>query len=99
MLIYYWDERDGPNFTGWWFGPKVGGDQVWSHAENRRGRELGGTGAVSVVSISLGLRAWGVASKDTPTCLKQKGNPQSPSDLADEPWRFRSGTLLLTLYF
>ncbi|CAJ1402207.1 unnamed protein product, partial [Effrenium voratum] len=35
VLIYYWDERDGPNFTGWWFGPKVGGDQVWSHAENR----------------------------------------------------------------
>lgn len=23
VLIYYWDERDGPNFHGWWFGPKV----------------------------------------------------------------------------
>ena len=23
VLIYYWDERDGPNFHGWWFGPKA----------------------------------------------------------------------------
>eukprot|EP00929_Paragymnodinium_shiwhaense_P086144 TRINITY_DN4666_c0_g1_i1.p1 TRINITY_DN4666_c0_g1~~TRINITY_DN4666_c0_g1_i1.p1 ORF type:complete len:1128 (+),score=369.85 TRINITY_DN4666_c0_g1_i1:84-3467(+) len=31
VLIYYWDERDGPSFSGWWFGPKVGGDQVWAY--------------------------------------------------------------------
>jgi len=31
VLIYFWDERDGPSFTGWWFGPKVGGDQVWAY--------------------------------------------------------------------
>lgn len=31
VLIYYWDERDGPAFSGWWFGPKVGGDQVWAY--------------------------------------------------------------------
>jgi len=31
VLIYFWDERDGPNFSGWWFGPKVGGDQVWAY--------------------------------------------------------------------
>jgi len=31
VLIYYWDERNGPSFSGWWFGPKVGGDQVWAH--------------------------------------------------------------------
>eukprot|EP00927_Polykrikos_kofoidii_P036136 TRINITY_DN3053_c0_g1_i1.p1 TRINITY_DN3053_c0_g1~~TRINITY_DN3053_c0_g1_i1.p1 ORF type:complete len:928 (-),score=242.72 TRINITY_DN3053_c0_g1_i1:226-3009(-) len=30
ILIYFWDDRDGPMFTGWWFGPKVGGDQVWA---------------------------------------------------------------------
>jgi hypothetical protein len=23
VLIYYWDERDGPNFHGWGFGPKA----------------------------------------------------------------------------
>merc|ERR1712087_347083 len=31
VMIYFWDDRDGPNFCGWWFGPKVGGDQVWAY--------------------------------------------------------------------
>eukprot|EP00933_Yihiella_yeosuensis_P071683 TRINITY_DN79912_c0_g1_i1.p1 TRINITY_DN79912_c0_g1~~TRINITY_DN79912_c0_g1_i1.p1 ORF type:complete len:931 (-),score=287.51 TRINITY_DN79912_c0_g1_i1:123-2855(-) len=31
VLIYFWDDRDGPSFSGWWFGPKVGGDQVWAY--------------------------------------------------------------------
>mmetsp|Transcript_80530 Transcript_80530/g.193155 ORF Transcript_80530/g.193155 Transcript_80530/m.193155 type:complete len:839 (-) Transcript_80530:110-2626(-) len=34
-MLYYWDERDGPNFAGWWFGPKVGGDQVWAYHNSR----------------------------------------------------------------
>eukprot|EP00434_Breviolum_minutum_P025280 symbB.v1.2.022334.t3/scaffold1974.1/size94090/10 len=34
-MLYYWDERDGPNFAGWWFGPKVGGDQVWAYHSSR----------------------------------------------------------------
>lgn len=29
VFLYFWDERDGESFSGWWFGPKVGGDQVW----------------------------------------------------------------------
>lgn len=35
VLIYFWDERDGANFCGWWFGPKVGGDQVWAYNSGR----------------------------------------------------------------
>merc|ERR1712039_1039057 len=35
VLIYFWDERDGPNFCGWWFGPKVGGDQVWAYSSDK----------------------------------------------------------------
>merc|ERR1719428_786367 len=35
VLIYFWDDRDGPNFGGWWFGPKVGGDQVWAYNPNK----------------------------------------------------------------
>ncbi|CAK0847898.1 unnamed protein product [Prorocentrum cordatum] len=31
VQIYFWDERDGADFSGWWFGPKVGGDQVWAY--------------------------------------------------------------------
>eukprot|EP00931_Biecheleriopsis_adriatica_P025093 TRINITY_DN154_c0_g1_i8.p1 TRINITY_DN154_c0_g1~~TRINITY_DN154_c0_g1_i8.p1 ORF type:complete len:2005 (-),score=792.65 TRINITY_DN154_c0_g1_i8:106-6120(-) len=31
VFMYYWDNRDGPTFEGWWFGNQVGGTQVWSH--------------------------------------------------------------------
>lgn len=32
VYVYYWDTRDGVDFSGWWFGDKVGGSQVWSRA-------------------------------------------------------------------
>merc|ERR1712087_1022409 len=35
VMLYFWDQRDGPNFCGWWFGPKVGGDQVWAYHNNK----------------------------------------------------------------
>lgn len=31
VLIYFWDERDGDDLEGWWFGPNVGGNQVWAY--------------------------------------------------------------------
>merc|ERR1719464_1975746 len=31
VLLYYWDERDGDEQRGWWFGPEVGGEEVWAH--------------------------------------------------------------------
>jgi len=31
VMCYFWDDRDGADFGGWWFGPKVGGDQVWCY--------------------------------------------------------------------
>jgi hypothetical protein len=40
VLIYFWDDRDGPNFGGWWFGPKVGGDQVWAYNGNKASQIL-----------------------------------------------------------
>mmetsp|Transcript_93948 Transcript_93948/g.289726 ORF Transcript_93948/g.289726 Transcript_93948/m.289726 type:complete len:1988 (+) Transcript_93948:65-6028(+) len=33
VFLYYWDERDGPGFSGWWFGNQVGGAQVWSRSQ------------------------------------------------------------------
>jgi len=30
-LLFYWDERDGEDQLGWWFGPEVGGEEVWAH--------------------------------------------------------------------
>jgi len=35
VMTYFWDERDGPGFCGWWFGPKVGGDQVWAYHNDK----------------------------------------------------------------
>merc|ERR1711920_1149512 len=34
VLIYFWDDRNGPTFHGWWFGPAVGGDEVWAFNSN-----------------------------------------------------------------
>lgn len=31
VMLYFWDQRDGASFSGWWFGPQVGGDQVWAY--------------------------------------------------------------------
>ncbi len=30
VFIYFWDQRDGADFSGWWFGSSAGGSQVWS---------------------------------------------------------------------
>jgi len=35
VLIYFWDDRDGPELCGWWFGPNVGGEQVWAYHPSR----------------------------------------------------------------
>ncbi|CAK0797577.1 unnamed protein product, partial [Prorocentrum cordatum] len=32
VFLYYWDERDGADFSGWWFGDALGGSQVWGRA-------------------------------------------------------------------
>eukprot|EP00929_Paragymnodinium_shiwhaense_P008089 TRINITY_DN112007_c0_g1_i1.p1 TRINITY_DN112007_c0_g1~~TRINITY_DN112007_c0_g1_i1.p1 ORF type:complete len:2409 (+),score=889.80 TRINITY_DN112007_c0_g1_i1:115-7341(+) len=29
VFLYYWDDRDGPSFSGWWFGDEVGGSNVF----------------------------------------------------------------------
>lgn len=38
IFLYYWDDRDGPDLCGWWFGDDVGGANVWSRA-NAQGQE------------------------------------------------------------
>jgi hypothetical protein len=41
-MLYYWDDRDGSDFSGWWFGPKVGGDQAgmpWDAVVNFDGQK------------------------------------------------------------
>merc|ERR1711870_47134 len=37
ILIYFWDNRDGDDLAGWWFGPNVGGEQVWAYHPSQKG--------------------------------------------------------------
>lgn len=30
-FVYYWDDREGTDYAGWWIGPKLGGEDVWVH--------------------------------------------------------------------
>ena len=30
VFLFYWDDRDGSEFRGWWFADRVGGVQVWA---------------------------------------------------------------------
>merc|ERR1712226_702105 len=36
VLIYYWDERDGAELCGWWFGPSAGGEMMWAYHPSRK---------------------------------------------------------------
>eukprot|EP00929_Paragymnodinium_shiwhaense_P077106 TRINITY_DN3968_c0_g1_i1.p1 TRINITY_DN3968_c0_g1~~TRINITY_DN3968_c0_g1_i1.p1 ORF type:complete len:2055 (-),score=796.97 TRINITY_DN3968_c0_g1_i1:227-6391(-) len=33
VFVYFWDDRDGSDHSGWWFGDEVGGSQVWAMAK------------------------------------------------------------------
>jgi len=33
VMLFFWDERNGPDLSGWWFGDKIGAGQVWSRCE------------------------------------------------------------------
>ena len=37
-LLYFYDERDGPHFSGWWFGRSLGGEEVSAFNPNREGQ-------------------------------------------------------------
>jgi hypothetical protein len=32
VALYFWDDRDGNAFSGWWFSPYVGSTMVWAYA-------------------------------------------------------------------
>mmetsp|Transcript_17639 Transcript_17639/g.40842 ORF Transcript_17639/g.40842 Transcript_17639/m.40842 type:complete len:544 (-) Transcript_17639:98-1729(-) len=35
VYLFYWDDRNGKEMMGWWFGSEVGGGQVWSRSADR----------------------------------------------------------------
>lgn len=30
VMLYFWEDKESPDFSGWWFGPHIGGDEVWA---------------------------------------------------------------------
>jgi len=32
VMVFFWDQRDGPTNSGWWFAPAIGSDQVWAYS-------------------------------------------------------------------
>jgi len=30
VMLYFWEDQESPDFSGWWFGPQIGGDEVWA---------------------------------------------------------------------
>lgn len=35
IVVYFWDQRDGEDCSGWWVGPEVGGDTVFAFSSMR----------------------------------------------------------------
>lgn len=31
VLVYYWNDADGAEHQGWWFGPHIGSVSVWAY--------------------------------------------------------------------
>ncbi|CAK0799231.1 unnamed protein product, partial [Prorocentrum cordatum] len=100
VMLYFWDERDGKAFSGWWFGPKVGGDQVWAyHPSNtmtppKSGWKVPCDGPVDPnFAVSSGAApvpsqqpAWGGAQQAQPAWGQQKGAPPPQQQPPQQSW-------------
>jgi len=76
VMIYFWDERDGPAASGWWLGPKLGSDHVWGFHPNKAARTPPTTG-------------WQVphSGPADPTCiLRVKGPQQQQPQPQQQQW-------------
>jgi len=64
VWLYYWDQRDGSEFGGWWLGNRIGGAQVYARAQQHsamppaKGWHIPSDGSVmNDVSVSLKIPA------------------------------------------
>lgn len=86
VMLYYWDERDGVEFSGWWFGPKIGGDQVWAYQPTRATQTPPRTGWKvpydGAVDQTLVLAPRGLAAQQE--ALKQQAEARQQQILAEK---------------
>jgi len=72
VFMYYWDGRDGADFSGWWFGDQVGGTQVWSRCETN-----------SVLPPKAGWRIPWDGDVQTDLVIEPKRQVKSGTDVKD----------------
>lgn len=82
VFIYYWDDRDGAESCGWWFGHKVGGDQVWAYTSQQtplpptKGWQVPWDGDVDMkLRLRFGAAAGSVAQAPAVRLTKRKAAP------------------------
>jgi len=84
-FIYYWDDRAGPEFQGWWMGPKLGGEDVWVRQPSRS--ELppeSGWYAPHDGSVDPGLRVRSVDHSEEAMVVETSANPLTGSTRSAE---------------
>eukprot|EP00928_Gymnodinium_smaydae_P064852 TRINITY_DN480_c0_g6_i1.p1 TRINITY_DN480_c0_g6~~TRINITY_DN480_c0_g6_i1.p1 ORF type:complete len:976 (-),score=280.31 TRINITY_DN480_c0_g6_i1:102-2975(-) len=91
ILLYFWDDRDGANMSGWWFGPKVGGDQVWAYHSDKIGQMPPQSGwrvpYDGPVDEKFTVQSVGQAQDGAPQMqqMQQMQQPQQQMQLAQNP--------------
>mmetsp|Transcript_78494 Transcript_78494/g.217959 ORF Transcript_78494/g.217959 Transcript_78494/m.217959 type:complete len:271 (+) Transcript_78494:75-887(+) len=96
VLLYYWDQRDGEANCGWWFGPEVGGEEVWAHNAGTLGNALppiSGWVVLHSGQVDPGLtvtKVEGPRTTATPSTAQPRppgiqGGPRGPSAFSAPP--------------
>ena len=75
VLIYFWDERDGPKFNGWWFGPKAQHGGIFEF-----GPAMGGGGPSPLFFWLAGARDAGNEKWNDPKTI-----PELASSIRESP--------------
>ncbi|CAK0894769.1 unnamed protein product [Prorocentrum cordatum] len=87
VMLYFWDDPE-PKFAGWWFGPKVGGDQVWAYQPSKESREPPETGWQvpydGPVEPNLRIQPTAGRPEDDQQLSKQQRRDRAPKDKREE---------------
>jgi len=89
VILFYWDSRDGKELSGWWFGDKLGGGQVWAH--------------IPEDSAHPPQKGWhcpvdGPVQEHVVCVPKVRSKPEAPLDGEDEPTPYKQGEAKRSFY-
>ena len=58
VFLYYWDQRDGAEWSGWWFGETLGGSDCWARCSTCETFELHRAGRAGLVALTTLVGIW-----------------------------------------